>query len=54
MVSSSTFERDAEELEEYCKLKRVNSAFRSVSTPRRTKDLLEITPVNPTPRSSSV
>lgn len=31
-----------------CKIKRVNPAFRSVSTPRRTKDLPAAGPVNPT------
>ena len=31
-----------------CKIKRVNPAFRSVSTPRRTKDLPMAGPVNPT------
>jgi hypothetical protein len=33
-----------------CKIKRVNPAFRSVSTPRSTKDLLAARPVNPSPR----
>ena len=32
---------------ERCKIKRVNPAFRSVSTPRRTKDLPTLGPVNP-------
>jgi hypothetical protein len=32
---------------ETCKIKRVNPAFRSVSTPRCTKDLPERGPVNP-------
>jgi hypothetical protein len=31
-----------------CKIKRVNPAFRSVSTPRCTKDLPVVGPVNPT------
>jgi hypothetical protein len=31
-----------------CKIKRVNPAFRSVSTPRGTKDLRAAGPVNPT------
>ena len=31
-----------------CKIKRVNPAFRSVSTPRPTKDLPMAGPVNPT------
>jgi hypothetical protein len=31
-----------------CKIKRVNPAFRSVSTPRSTKDLPVVGPVNPT------
>jgi hypothetical protein len=31
-----------------CKIKRVNPAFRSVSTPRGTKDLPVVGPVNPT------
>jgi hypothetical protein len=31
-----------------CKIKRVNPAFRSVSTPRSTKDLPMAGPVNPT------
>ncbi len=31
-----------------CKIKRVNPAFRSVSTPRRTRDLPKAGPVNPT------
>jgi len=31
-----------------CKIKRVNPAFRSVSTPRGTKDLPAVGPVNPT------
>ncbi len=30
-----------------CKIKRVNPAFRSVSTPRETKDLRNLGPVNP-------
>ena len=30
-----------------CKIKRVNPAFRSVSTPRGTKDLPVVGPVNP-------
>ena len=30
-----------------CKIKRVNPAFRSVSTPRRTKDFPVVGPVNP-------
>jgi hypothetical protein len=30
-----------------CKIKRVNPAFRSVSTPRRRKDLRAVGPVNP-------
>jgi len=32
---------------ERCKIKRVDPAFRSVSTPRRTKDLPIVGPVNP-------
>ena len=32
----------------HCKIKRVNPAFRSVSTPRWTKDLPVVGPVNPT------
>ena len=32
-----------------CKLKRVNPAFRSVSTPRARKDLPVVGPVNPEP-----
>jgi hypothetical protein len=32
---------------ERCKIKPVYPAFRSVSTPRRTKDLLVVGPVNP-------
>jgi hypothetical protein len=35
---------------ETCKIKRVNPAFRSVSTPRRMKDLPQLGPVNPTTR----
>ena len=31
----------------FCKIKRVYPAFRSVSTPRRTKDLHVVGPVNP-------
>ena len=37
-----------------CKIKRVNPAFRSVSTPRRTKDLPAARPVNPSPRLASL
>ncbi len=32
---------------ERCKIKAVNPPFRSVSTPRRTKDLRAVGPVNP-------
>ena len=32
---------------ERCKIKAVNPPFRSVSTPRRTKDLPVVAPVNP-------
>jgi hypothetical protein len=36
-----------------CKIKRVNPAFRSVSTPRGTKDLPVAGPVNPTASPAS-
>jgi len=37
-----------------CKIKRVNPAFRSVSTPRGTKDLLVVGAVNPTASPASL
>jgi hypothetical protein len=37
-----------------CKIKRVNPAFRSVSTPRGTKDLPVVGPVNPRARLASL
>ena len=41
-------EPDLSEPPPLCKIKRVNPAFRSVSTPRWTKDLPVVGPVNPT------